>query len=72
MAVERHIHDDRYFTKGDLFFGQVDAVVGAVRTTVGQQKRWVIRSGYALVLPHLTIGSGADLVIEDGGEVKLV
>jgi hypothetical protein len=72
MAVEQHIHDDRYFTRGDLYYGQVDVVVGAVRTTVGQQRRWLIKSGYALVLPHLTIGANADLVIEDDGELTLV
>jgi hypothetical protein len=72
MPVEQHIHDGRYFTKGDLFYGQVDVVVGAVRTTVGQQRRWVIRSGYALVLPHLTIEAGAELVIDDGGDLVLV
>jgi hypothetical protein len=72
VAVEPHIHDNRYFTRGDLFYGQVDVVVGAVRTSVGQQKRWVIRSGYALVLPYLTIDAGANLVIEDDGELTLV
>jgi hypothetical protein len=70
--VEPHVHDNRYFTKGELYFGQVDVVVGAVRMTFGQQRRWVIQSGYAVVLPEANIDMNAELVIEDGGELALV
>jgi hypothetical protein len=70
--VEPHVHDGRYFTKGDLFYGQVDAVVGAVRMTFGQQRRWVIQSTFALVLPEANIDMNAELVIENGAELTLV
>jgi hypothetical protein len=70
--VEPHVHDNRYFTRGDLYYGQVDVVVGAVRMTFGQQRRFVIQSGYAVVLPEANIEANAELVINDGGELALV
>lgn len=70
--VEPHAHDNRYFTKGELYYGQVDVVVGAVRTSVGQQRTWTIRSGYVVVVPEMEIGPGATLNIEDGGQLVLV
>ena len=72
MTVEQHIHDDRYMTKGDLYYGRLDAVVGAVRMNFGQQRRWIIQDGYACVLPETYIESGAELIINDGGELTLV
>jgi hypothetical protein len=72
MAVEAHVHDERYMTKGDLYYGRLDAVVGAVRMSFGQQRRWVIQSAYACVLPETYIENGAELSINDGGELTLV
>jgi hypothetical protein len=67
-----HVHDDRYMTRNELRYGQLDANTGAVRTTVGQQRKWFVHDGYALVLPFLNIANNAELVIEDGGEVTLI
>lgn len=70
--MEAHMHDDRYMTKAQLTLGQMDARTGAVRMTFGQQRRWYIQGGFALVLPICDIDNGADLSIEDGAELTLV
>ena len=52
--------------------GQTDVWTGAVRVAFGQQRRWRIPAGFALVLPECAIDSGATLVIEAGAELDLL
>lgn len=67
-----HRHDADYMTKTELILGQIDASVGAVRMSVGNQRTWTVRTGYAVVAPDMEILPGATLLLEDGAILQLV
>lgn len=67
-----HRHDADYPTKIDLTYGPFDYNVGAVRMSVGEQRTWTVRAGYAVVVPQMEIQPGAALLLESGATLALV
>ena len=66
-----HRHDADYPTKLDLTYGPFDYNVGAVRMSVGNQRTWTVRTGYAVVVPKMEIQPGAALLLESGAILQL-
>lgn len=64
--------DMDYATALSLTYGPFDYNVGAVRMSVGGQRTWTIRTGYAVMVPQMEILPGATLVVGDGAILQLI